>query len=99
MNKLQIYEDAEFGQIRTVQLNNETYFVGKDIAEALGYERATKAVQDHVGEEDKNVVPNQDSIGRMQNIPVVNESGLYSLIFGNKLESAKRINKRNQSNF
>lgn len=91
MSNLTIFENAEFGQIRTVQLNNETYFVGKDIAEALGYERATKAVQDHVGEEDKDVVPIRDSIGRMQNTPVVNESGLYSLILGSKLESAKRF--------
>lgn len=91
MSDLQIFENAEFGQIRTVQLNNETYFVGKDIAEALGYERPTKAIQDHVDTEDKDEVPIQDSIGRMQNTPVITESGLYALIFGSKLESAKRF--------
>lgn len=91
MNQLQIFENQEFGQIRIVQLNNETYFVGKDVATALGYERATKAIQDHVDEEDKDVVPIQDSIGRMQNTPVITESGLYALIFGSKLESAKRF--------
>lgn len=91
INELQIFRNEEFGEIRTVQLNNETYFVGKDVAEALGYERATKAIQDHVDEEDKDVVPIRDSIGRMQNTPVINESGLYALIFGSKLESAKRF--------
>ena len=91
MNDLQIFNNEEFGEIRTVQLNNETYFIGKDVAEALGYERATKAIQDHVDSEDKDEVPIQDSIGRMQNTPVINESGLYALIFGSKLESAKRF--------
>lgn len=91
MNELQIFSNKEFGEIRTVQLNSETYFVGKDVAEALGYERATKAIQDHVDAEDKDAVPIQDSIGRMQNTPVINESGLYSLILSSKLESAKRF--------
>lgn len=91
MKDLRVFTNDEFGAIRTVQMNDETYFVGKDVAEALGYERGAKAIQDHVSEEDKDVVPIQDSIGRMQNTPVINESGLYSLIFGSKLESAKRF--------
>lgn len=91
MKDLRVFTNDEFGAIRTVQMNDETYFVGKDVAEALGYERGTKAIQDHVSEEDKDVVPIQDSIGRMQNTPVINESGLYALIFGSKLESAKRF--------
>ncbi len=91
MKELQIFKNDEFGEIRTVQLNNETYFVGKDVAEALGYERATKAIQDHVDSDDKDEVPIQDSIGRMQKTPVITESGLYALIFGSKLESAKRF--------
>lgn len=91
MNELKIFNSEEFGDIRTVQLNNETYFVGKDVAEALGYERATKAIQDHVDTDDKDEIPIQDSIGRMQKTPVINESGLYALIFGSKLESAKRF--------
>ncbi|MCU6748065.1 ORF6C domain-containing protein [Faecalicatena acetigenes] len=91
MNELQIFKNEEFGEIRTVQLNNETYFVGKDVAEALGYERTTKAIQDHVDSEDKDEVPIRDSIGRMQKTPVITESGLYALIFGSKLESAKRF--------
>lgn len=91
MNELQIFKNEEFGDIRTVQLNNEIYFVGKDVAAALGYERSTKAIQDHVSEEDRDEVPIQDSIGRMQKTPVINESGVYALIFGSKLESAKRF--------
>lgn len=91
MNDLQIFENEEFGKIRTVTIDNEPWFVGKDVATALGYERATKAIQDHVNEEDKDEIPIQDSIGRMQKTPIINESGLYALIFGSKLESAKRF--------
>lgn len=91
MNDLKIFENPEFGKVRTVTINNEVYFVGKDVAEALGYERATKAIQDHVDSEDKDEIPIQDSIGRMQKTPVITESGLYALIFGSKLESAKRF--------
>lgn len=65
--------------------------MGKDVATALGYERATKAIQDHISNDDKDAVPIQDSIGRMQKTPVINESGLYALIFGSKLESAQRF--------
>lgn len=79
----------EFGNLRTLTIDGEPWFVGKDVAEALGYARSTKAVQDHVSEEDKDVVPIQDSIGRMQETPIINESGLYSLILSSKLESAK----------
>lgn len=90
MNELQIFENAEFGQIRTVQLNNETYFVGKDIADALGYSNSRKALADHVAEEDKGVTK-CDTLGGKQDLAVINESGLYALIFGSKLESAKRF--------
>ena len=67
------------------------WFVGKDVASALGYERGAKAIYDHVELEDKDEIPIQDSIGRMQKTPIINESGLYALIFGSKLESAKRF--------
>lgn len=93
MSKLEIFEDSEFGEIRTVEINNESWFVGKDVAEILGYERPTKAVSDHVDIEDRDVVPIQDSIGRMQNTPIVNESGLYSLILSSKLPNAKAFKK------
>ena len=74
-----------------MEINGEPWLVGKDVAKALGYERATKAVQDHVDKEDKDGVPIQDSIGRMQKTPIINESGIYSLILGSKLESAKKF--------
>lgn len=76
-------------EVRTVINNSEPWFVGKDVAEILGYKRPTKAILDHVDEEDRDEVPVQDSIGRKQKTPIVNESGLYALIFGSKLETAK----------
>lgn len=82
---------TEFGEIRTILIDGEPWFVGKDVANVLGYERATKAIQDHVDLEDKDEVPIQDSIGRMQKTPLINESGLYSLILSSKLPSAKRF--------
>lgn len=93
MNELKIFESAEFGQIRTVTINNEPYFVGKDVSSILGYERPTKAILDHVDADDKDEVPIQDSIGRNQNTPVVNESGLYSLILSSKLPTAKKFKR------
>ncbi len=90
-NELRIFESAEFGQIRTVQLNNETYFVGKDVATALGYSNSRDALQKHVEDEDKNTVAISDGNRGNPNQTVINESGLYALIFGSKLESAKRF--------
>lgn len=90
-NKLMAFNNEEFGEIRTVIIDNEPWFVGKDIASSLGYKRATKAIQDHVDREDKDEIPIKDSIGRMQKTPVINESGLYALIFGSELESAKKF--------
>ena len=95
MNELQIFNSEEFGDIRTVTIDEEVWFVGKDVAEALGYSNSSKAVSVHVGEEDRilkvleadsqngNVVKTQTAL--------INESGLYALIFGSKLESAKRF--------
>ena len=95
MNDIKIFNNEEFGDIRTVTIENEPWFVGKDVAEALGYSNASKAVSTHVGEEDRilkvleadsqngNVVKTQTAL--------INESGLYALIFGSKLESAKRF--------
>lgn len=91
MNELQIFKNEEFGEIRTVQLNNETYFVGKDVAEALGYSNTRDALATHVVEEDKNTVVISDGKRGNPNQTVINESGLYALIFGSKLESAKRF--------
>ncbi len=88
-----IFNNEEFGNVRTLTINGEPWFVGKDIAECLGYSRSTKAVSDHVDEEDIDGIPIQDSIGRMQNTPIINESGVYSLILSSKLESAKKFKK------
>lgn len=87
------FSNNEFGEIRALEINNEPWFVGKDVAKVLGYSRATKAIQDRVDEEDKDVVLIQDSIGRMQNTPIINESGLYSLILSSKLPSAKKFKR------
>lgn len=93
MNELKIFKNSEFGEIRTVEIGGEPWFVGKDVAEVLGYERPTKAVSDHVDGEDRDEVPIQDSIGRMQNTPIINESGLYSLILSSKLPNAKAFKR------
>lgn len=95
MNELKIFKNEEFGEIRTVQLNNETYFVGKDIAEALGYSNASKAVSVHVNEEDR-VLKTLEADSQNGNVvktqtALINESGMYALIFGSKLDSAKRF--------
>ncbi len=74
-------------------MNNETYFVGKDVAEALGYKNTRDALVAHVAEEDKNTVAISDGNRGNPNQTVINESGLYALIFGSKLESAKRFIK------
>ena len=80
-------------EVRAVEIDGEGWLVGKDIAEALGYARPTKAIQDHVDDEDKDEIPIQDSIGRMQKTPVINESGLYSLVLGSKLPGAKKFRR------
>lgn len=93
MNEIRIFKSEEFGEIRTVEIGGEPWFVGKDVAETLGYERPTKAVSDHVDSEDRDEVPIQDPIRRMQNTAIINESGLYSLILSSKLPSAKAFKR------
>lgn len=90
MNDIQTFNNPEFGEVRTVAIDNEPWFVGKDVAEALGYERTADAVRTHVDDEDKGVGEIQTPGGKQQ-MTIVNESGVYSLIFGSKLESAKRF--------
>lgn len=91
MKELQIFKNEEFGEVRTVTINNEPWFVGKDVAEALGYSKARNAISAHVSDEDKKDAPIQGTPGGTQNMTIINESGLYALIFGSKLESAKRF--------
>lgn len=93
MNEVQIFENEKFGSVRTVEINNEPWFVGKDVAKALGYgdgKSLANAVANHVEEEDKGVTEMMTPGGK-QNLVIVNESGLYSLIFGSKLDSAKEF--------
>ena len=93
-NHIQVFNNTEFGEIRTVKINGEPYFVGKDVAAALGYSNPRKAIGDHVDQEDKtDGVTIRDSIGRDQKPIVINESGLYSLIMGSKLDGAKRFKR------
>jgi len=90
MNDIQIFNNSEFGAIRTVQINGDVYFVGKDVAEALGYSNSRKAIADHVDDEDKGVTM-CDTLGGKQNLTVINESGVYALVFSSKLPTAKKF--------
>lgn len=88
--ELQIFSNSEFGEIRTITKDNETYFVGKDVAKALGFTNPRDAVATHVFDEDKGV-DTIDTLGGKQSMTVINESGVYALVFGSRLESAKRF--------
>ena len=90
MQELQIFKNEEFGEIRTVTIDGEPWFVGKDVATALGYSNTRDAISKHVHEDDKGVAKCDTPSGK-QEMTVINESGLYALIFGSKLESAKRF--------
>lgn len=91
MNEVMVFNNAEFGQVRTVVIDGEAWFVGKDVAIALGYGNSSQALKTNVDECDKDLHP-MDTVGRgTQNMTIINESGLYSLIFGSRLESAKRF--------
>ena len=90
MNNIEIFKNAEFGEVRTLTIDGEPYFVGKDVAEILGYSNSRKAIADHVDEEDKNTVTIRDGKGN-PNQTVINESGLYSLILSSKLPTAKKF--------
>ncbi|WP_167957933.1 BRO family protein [Anaerosporobacter faecicola] len=93
MNQLTIFENQEFGQVRTVTINEEPYFVGKDVTNALGFKDSVNALKQHVESDDMAKHHLTDSLGRLQETTVINESGMYALIFGSKLESAKRFKK------
>ena len=94
MNQLQVFQNNEFGQIRTLMIDDEPWFVGRDVAEALGYLNTNKAISDHVDKDDlTNCYPIIDSLGRTQEVIIINESGLYSLILSSKLPSAKKFKR------
>ena len=94
MNELQIFSNKEFGHLRTINVNGELYFIGRDVAEILGYSNPRKALSDHVDDEDKmDGVTIRDSMGREQNPICINESGLYSLILSSKMPNAKKFKR------
>ncbi|WP_323706944.1 Bro-N domain-containing protein [Mammaliicoccus vitulinus] len=93
MNELQIF-NFDSNEVRTVVVNEEPHFVGKDVAKILGYKNTREALKYHVDNEDKkDGVAIHDSIGRKQKPVFINESGLYSLIFSSKLDSSKRFKR------
>ena len=100
MNGLKIFENEDFGQIRAIEKDGEPWFVGKDVAEILGYANASKSVLTHVDAEDKTFVVLDIADSQNGNVPVgqsktafVNESGLYSLILSSKLPTAKKFKR------
>lgn len=92
-NQLQVFKHEQFGDLRIIDKDGVVWFIGKDVAVALGYNNPIKAVQQHSDEEDRDVFPIRDSIGRMQKTPIINESGLYSLILSSKLPAAKSFKR------
>ncbi len=92
MNNLQIFSNPEFGSIRTIEQNGEPWFIGKDVAQALGYAKPENALAAHVDEQDKTTTLIQgDGSNYKSKTTIINESGLYSLVLSSKLESAKRF--------
>jgi len=91
--QIQIFNNSEFGEIRSMEINGEPWFVGKDVAAALGYSNQRDALSKHVECEDKNTVAFRDGNKGNPNLTIINESGLYSLILGSKLEGAKRFKR------
>lgn len=92
MNDLQQFNNAQFGDVRALSIDGEPWFVGKDVALALGYTNPRKALADHVDAEDKGVTK-RDTLGGKQDMTVINESGLYSLVLSSKLPSAKAFKR------
>lgn len=93
MNEVKIFNNEEFGEVRTVVIGGEPWFVGRDVAKSLGYAKPEGAIRNNVDKDDTLVEGVTDSLGRVQETLIINESGLYSLIFSSKLESAKRFKR------
>ena len=94
MNDIQIFNNEQFGQVRVITKDGEPWFVGKDVSEILGYLEPNKAITRHTDEDDRIKHPITDNLKRVQETWVINESGLYSLILGSKLPTAKKFKKR-----
>lgn len=93
MKDIQIFNNEQFGQVRVITKDGEPWFVGKDVSEILGYLEPNKAITRHTDEDDRIKHPITDNLKRVQETWVINESGLYSLILGSKLPSAKKFKK------
>lgn len=93
MNEIQIFNSSEFGEIRTVNIDNEVWFVGKDVAVALGYAKPLNALSNHIDEDDSLKRGLTDNLGREQDTIFINESGVYALVFSSKLPKAKEFKK------
>ena len=91
-NEVQIFESAEFGKVRTIVKDGEPYFVGKDVADILGYADTDQAIRKHVDEEDK-LTRRFNGSGQNREMTIINESGLYSLILSSKLQGAKKFKR------
>lgn len=91
-NEIQIFKNDEFGQVRTTTINGEPWFVGKDVADILGYSNPRDAIAKHVDDDDRNTVAIRDGKGN-PNQTIINESGLYALIIGSKLPTAKKFKR------
>lgn len=91
-NKIRVFENQEFGKVRTIVINDEPWFVGKDVTSILGYTNASKALTDHVDSEDKLNNESLSSLGQRGGW-LINESGLYSLILSSKLPTAKKFKR------
>ena len=92
MKELKLFENSEFGSIRSVLIDDVPYFVGKDVAEALGYSNGSRDINRHVDDEDKNTVVIRDGVGNPNKV-IINESGLYSLILSSHLPNAKKFKR------
>lgn len=90
---VQVFNSPQFGKIRTIEVGGQPYFVGIDVATALGYSKIREAISAHVDEDDSVKQGVTDSLGRVQQTTLINESGMYSLIFGSKLPTAKAFKK------
>lgn len=93
MNGLQIFENPEFGKIRTLEMDGTPWLVGRDVAQVLGYAKPQNAIATHVDEEDKKVAPIQGTLGGTQEMTIINESGLYSLVLSSKLPTARKFKR------
>jgi len=91
MNYMEIFKNSEFGSVRTTIIDNQPYFVGKDVANILGYKNSRQAIRDHVDEDDKTV--NESFTVNGIAVTLINESGLYDLIFQSRLPTAKKFKR------